>query len=284
MSPNPDQAAAALRIDAPAVAARLTEFITAQTRAAGFERLTLGLSGGLDSAVAYYLAVAALGPAAVYPLLLPYRQSSPDSLTDALACVEALGGGHTIADISPQVDAYFDAPTTPPAADRDADLLRRGNKMARERMAILFDHSAAQRALVMGTSNKAELLLGYGTLHGDLACAFNPLADLYKTQVRALAAHLQLPQALLDKPPSADLFPGQTDEAQLGWSYPELDAALHCLVDEQQPPEAVAAAGHDPALVEHVVRLMRAYRFKRRLPTYARADGQPLDFDRDWGW
>src|SRR3990172_9985449 len=169
-----------LRLNCDTVRRVLTGFIDNEVRKAGFERVVVGLSGGVDSSLAAFLAAEALGPQNVWGILMPYRTSNPESAAHATLVVEALDIHNLTVDITPMVDAYF-------ATFTDADNVRRGNKMARERMTILFDHSARLGGLVLGTSNKTELLLGYGTLYGDMASAVNPLGDLYKTQVRQLA-------------------------------------------------------------------------------------------------
>jgi NAD+ synthase len=178
------------------------------------------------------------------------------------------------------VDAYF-------AAFPDADPMRRGNKMARERMTILFDHSARLHALVLGTSNKTELMLGYGTLYGDMASAINPLGDLWKTQVRTLAAHVGVPDVVVQKQPSADLWVGQTDEEELGFTYERVDQVLHLLVDRRyEIPDAVAA-GFEEAFVRAVARRIQASQYKRRLPVIAKLSARTIDrefrYARDWG-
>src|SRR5258706_2333415 len=201
-----------LRLDAAVTSALLIDFIRRETRKAGFRRAVLGLSGGVDSALAALLAARALGPRNLHCVLLPYRSSSPGSLRDALRVAQLVGSRATRIGITPMIDAYFGRHGRVPR-------LRRGNKIARERMAVLYDLSARDRALVLGTSNKTELLLGYGTVHGDLASGLNPLGDLYKTQVRRLALHLGLPADLAGRTPTADLWKGQTDEAEIGYSY-----------------------------------------------------------------
>jgi NAD+ synthase len=182
-------------------------------------------------------------------------------------------------DITPMVDAYF--------RDRRADRLRRGNKMARERMAVLYDLSAVESALVLGTSNKTELLLGYGTIHGDLASALNPLGDLYKTQVRRLARHLGVPAAILRRSPTADLYPGQTDERELGLRYAEVDRLLYFLVDLRGTREEAIAAGFPPRYVDRVRETIRRSQYKRRLPLIAKLSDRTIGVDfrypRDWG-
>ena len=204
-----------------------------------------------------------------------------ESAAHAGLIVKALGISSLTVDITPMVDAYF-------ALFPDADMVRRGNKMARERMTILFDHSMGQKALVLGTSNKTELLLGYGTLYGDMASALNPLGDLYKTQVRQLARHLGVPPVIVDKQPSADLWEGQTDEAELGFTYEEVDKVLCLLVDQRyEVSELIAEGRFDEKFVRAVARKVQASQYKRRLPVIAKISSRTIDRDfryaRDWG-
>lgn len=258
----------------------LREFIRDEVSKVGVDRVVLGLSGGVDSSVSAALAARALGPDKVVGAMLPYRSSSSESLTDALAVAKACAIETQTVDITPQIDAYF--------ADRgDASNLRRGNKMARERMTILYDMSAERGALVLGTSNKTELLLGYGTLYGDMASAINPIGDLYKTQVWGLAAHLQLPESVIAKPPTADLWSGQTDEQELGFGYAEVDRLLYWMVDERCAPEELVVMGFAPDFVERIGAMVQGSQFKRRLPVIAKVSVRTIDSDfrypRDWG-
>jgi NAD+ synthase len=252
-----------LSIDPVGTIKTLTEFIADRTRQAGKRRLVVGLSGGLDSAVAASLAVRALGREGLFCLLMPYRDSNPDSLRDARKMAEVLAVQSETLDISGFVDAFADL-------SGQADRIRLGNVMARARMILLFDRSALHDALVLGTSNKSELLLGYGTLHGDLACALNPLGDLYKTQVRALAEELGVPHSIRRKPPSADLWPSQSDEEELGFEYEKLDRLLTLLVDAGAGPQEVIDLGFPEEMVNRVTDLIARFQFKRRLPTIAR--------------
>ena len=257
----------------------LTEFISTELTRTGLDRLVLGLSGGIDSAVAAHLAVRALGPEALICLLLPYRTSSPGSLRDARRVVDALGVRSETLDITPMIQGFEQLSGT-------RDRRRLGNAMARARMLLLFDRSAKYRALVLGTSNKTEYLLGYGTLHGDLASAINPLGDLYKTQVRALARHLKVSPAIRRKPPSADLWPDQCDEEELGFSYEEVDRLLALLVDARVSREAAEAEGYSKRLVDRVIGLIVTSQFKRRPPLIAKVSTRSIGWDfrypRDW--
>jgi len=277
---SPRSPDAELQIDAARIEQVLVGFLAQECERAGRSVLLVGLSGGLDSATAAALAARAVGPKRVIGVLLPYRTSSPASARDARGFGRKLGIRLEEIEISPMIDAYF-------AARRDASRNRRGNKMARERMSVLYDLSEQHAGLVVGTSNKTEMLLGYGTLHGDLACALNPLGDLYKTQVRALAAHLRVPRAILAKIPSADLWPGQTDEAELGITYDVADRILHRMVDRRAKEAEIVAAGFDRAVIRKVREMMRRSQFKRRPPLLAKVSQRTVGVDfrypRDWG-
>jgi NAD+ synthase len=260
--------------------AMIDRFLQQELAKTGLEGLVVGLSGGVDSALACALAVHALGPGKILAVKMPYRTSSPGSEADADRVVADLGVRAERVDITPMVDAYFQGYP-------DASPLRRGNYMARVRMICLFDLSARERALVLGTSNKTELLLGYGTWYGDMASSLNPIGDLYKTQVWALARHLGLPESVLAKAPSADLWPDQTDERELGMTYREADAILSLLVDERYTVEEVAAAGHPVERVRKVLAMVEGSQYKRRLPIIAKLSQRTIGIDfrypRDWG-
>jgi NAD+ synthase len=215
-----------LAIDTDSARRIIVGFIRAQLQQAGFERLVLGLSGGIDSALVAYLAAEAVGASNLLCVMMPYRTSSPESQGDAEVVAADIGCVPELVDISPMVDAYFDRPE-----HADASALRRGNLMARVRMMVLYDHSVTWRGLVIGTGNKTETLIGYTTLFGDSACAFAPIADLYKSQVRQLSVAVGVPDAVVRKAPSADLWPGQTDESEVGFSYATIDRILFRLVD-----------------------------------------------------
>jgi len=252
-----------LSIDTDVARRVIAEFIRGQLRQAGFERLVLGLSGGIDSALVAYLVVEAIGADRLLSVLMPYRTSAPASQGDAEAVVDALGCASTLVDISPMVDGYF--------ADRsDANALRQGNFMVRQRMAVLYDHSVTFGGLVVGTGNKTESLIGYTTLFGDSACAFNPIGDLYKSQVRQLAIAMGVPDPIVRKAPSADLWPGQTDEIEGGFDYPALDRLLFWRVDKRRSTEELVAMGFDAATIERVDRLIAGSEFKRQVPPIAK--------------
>ena len=252
-----------LAIDTDVARRVIGEFIRGQLRQAGFERAVLGLSGGIDSALVAYLVAEAIGADRLLCVLLPYRTSSDASRTDAEEVVRRLGAASELVEISPMVDAYF-------AGQPEATPLRRGNFMARQRMAVLYDRSVTWGGLVVGTGNKTESLIGYTTLFGDNACAFNPIGDLYKSQVRQLAAAIGVPEAIIRKAPSADLWPGQTDEAEAGFSYPILDRLLFWRIDKRRSDEEMTALGFDPELVARVDRMIATSEFKRQVPPIAK--------------
>jgi NAD+ synthase len=263
-----------LAIDTGAARRIIGEFIRAQLEQAGFERVLLGLSGGIDSALVAYLAAEAIGPQNVLPVLMPYRTSSPDSVADAEAVVRNLGCGSDLIDISPTVDAFYDTETR-----ADASPLRRGNFMARTRMMVLYDRSVTWRGLVIGTGNKTEMLIGYTTIFGDSASAFNPIGDLYKSQIRQLSADIGVPDAIIRKAPSADLWPGQTDEEDVGFTYAEVDRILFRLVDRRLTPDEVVGDGFDQALVGRVDRMVAGAEFKRQVPPIAKIGPRTAGID-----
>jgi NAD+ synthase len=269
-----------LQIDTPLVRKILVEFLRQEIGKIGMCRAVVNLSGGVDSALACYLAAEALGASNVLAIRLPYRTSSPDSLAHAQLVIDALGVPSVTVDITPMVEPLFEC-------FPDMTSLRKGNVMARARMIVLYDQSAAWNGLPVGTSNKTELLLGYGTLFGDMASAVNPLGDLYKTQVRQLSAAVGVPQPIIDKPPSADLWIGQTDENEMGVTYEEVDRLLYLLVDERYSLEEAVEAGYSREYVERVWRMVRVNSFKRRLPLIAKVSTRTVGVDfrylRDWG-
>lgn len=270
---------AELRIDTDAARRLIGGFIRGQLRQAGFERALLGLSGGIDSALVAYLVAEAIGPERLLCVLMPYRTSSPASRADAEKVVARLGCASRLVDISPIVDGYFGEPGDAGAGPvpgaggpeaLDASPLRRGNFMARARMTVLYDSSVTWGGLVVGTGNKTESLIGYTTLFGDSACAFNPVGDLYKSQVRQLSLAMGVPDAILRKAPSADLWPGQTDEVEAGFTYHELDRLLYWMIDRRRGDDELVALGFDPATIERVARLVAASEFKRQVPPIAK--------------
>jgi NAD+ synthase len=251
-------------------------FIRSQLEQAGFERLVVGLSGGVDSATVAFLSARAIGADNLLAVRMPYATSSESSETDALRVVTALGCRTERVDITPMVDPMLALIVGP---DEAAINVRRGNVMARQRMIVLYDRSAAFDALVIGTGNKTEALLGYGTLHGDMAAGLAPIGDLYKTQLRAVARELGVPEEVIAKPPSADLWPGQTDEGELGRTYDLLDRALFALVDRRWSVDRCVAAGLERSLVEWVAARVARMEFKRQLPPVAKLSLRTPGFD-----
>lgn len=258
----------------------LVGFIKSEVTRAGFSRAIINLSGGLDSALSCALAVEALGADNVMALRLPYRTSSPDSLEHAQLMIDQFRVKSETIDISDMVD---------PLIQRDPNItnVRKGNIMARARMIVLYDQSEVFKALPIGTSNKTEILLGYSTQWGDAASAINPIGDLYKTQARQLSRALNIPAPIIDKAPSADLWEGQTDEGELGFTYEEVDKLLYLLVDQRYSPQECMDAGFDQKFVDVVVRRIRRNQFKRMQPPIAKISNRTIGYDflylRDWG-
>ncbi len=254
-------------------------FIRQEIMRTGFTRGIVALSGGIDSSLVAYLAVQALGAANVSGILMPYRTSQPESQADAELVAGRLGIETRLIDITPMVDPYLERVGDHPR--------RRGNVMARMRMIVLYDQSEEFHALVVGTSNKTEYLLGYTTLFGDNAAALHPIADLYKFQVRQLARTVGVPDKIIAKAPSADLWQGQTDEGELGFTYDEADAILYHLVDERRREDDVIAMGFDPRVVRRITTLVARNQFKRVLPPVAKLSARTIGIDflynRDWG-
>jgi len=257
----------------------LVSFLREEVASAGMERAVVGLSGGIDSALSLALCARAFGPEHTLAVLMPYRTSNPDSEAHGVLCAEHYGVERRLVDISAMVDGYC-------GANGVEDGTRRGNVMARCRMTVLYDLSVEWRGLVIGTSNKTEMLLGYSTQWGDAAHAINPLGDLYKHQVFQLSEHLGVPREVLDKPPSADLVEGQTDEDDLGFTYAEADRVLARLVDRRYTRADLVADGFDPALVDTIVRRVVRNQYKRRPPVIAKLGYRTINQDfrylRDW--
>jgi NAD+ synthase len=258
----------------------LTQFIREEITKAGLKKAVLGLSGGIDSAIVCALAAQALGPQNIYAICMPYATSNPESEAHALACAKRYGVNYEVIKITAMIDTYFRAYAM------DASRLRRGNKMARERMTILYDHSVKYSALVLGTSNKTELLLGYGTQHGDMASALNPIGDIYKSDIFDLARTLDIPAPIINKAPSADLWVGQSDEEELGFTYAHVDSLLKKMIDERVTPKALEKE-FGAEFVQAIIKKIKASQFKRRPPLIAKLSARTIDRDfrypRDWG-
>jgi NAD+ synthase len=269
-----------LNVDLSVLEEVLVNFLREEAGKVGFKKVVLGLSGGIDSALVAFLAVKAFGPENVLGIMMPYKSSSKESVEHAQLVIEKTGMRSKLVEITPMVDAYF-------AMNPDMNSLRKGNKMARERMSILFDHSAAENALVLGTSNKTELLLGYGTQFGDSASAINAIGDLYKTHVWDLARHMGVPNELIDKKPSADLWEGQTDEQELGYSYKMADEILFRFVEERKSADEIVQEGYSQEIVEKIIRRTKMMQYKRVMPVIAkvfpRGIGAGFRYPRDWG-
>lgn len=270
----------ALAINPSVVEQVVTSFVRNELTRHGFTRAVVGISGGVDSAVACALSARALGPENVLAIRMPHRDSSQDSLDHAQLLIDQLGVESATISITEMVDGYLEQVG-------DINRNRRGNVMARARMIVLYDQSAATDALVIGTGNKTEILLGYTTLYGDSASAINPNGDLYKTQLRQLAAHLDIPKAITEKPPSADLWPGQTDEGELGFTYERVDQLLFLLIDERYSSEECQEAGFQRDFIAEVIKRIRQTQYKRVMPPIAkiskRTVGHDFLYPRDWG-
>lgn len=261
-----------LDINAELATRILTGFIRDSITKAGMTRAVIGLSGGVDSAVSAYLSANALGAENVLALRMPYKTSSASSLSDAEAVIEDLGLPHLTLPITDMAD---------PLIRRFPQMskLRQGNIMARMRMIALYDQSMAWNGLVMGTSNKTEFLLGYSTIYGDSGVALHPIADLYKAQVRQLAGWLDVPPSIIDKAPSADLWIGQTDEDELGFSYDEADQVLFLLVDERYTVDEVAEEGFDRDFAVKIWERVKANHYKRTMPNIAKVSQRSIGHD-----
>ncbi len=251
-----------LKIDVASVTAQMERFVHQEIQEAGLEKAVVALSGGIDSAVICAVSALAIGPDNVLAVMLPYKSSSESSRSDARLMIERLGVRSAEVEITSMVDSFA-------SMQPGVGALRMGNVMARCRMIVAYDFSAEIGALVVGTSNRTESLLGYGTLFGDAACAINPIGRLYKTQIRQIAGELDIPDSILTKPPSADLWVGQSDEEDLGISYEDVDKILYLLQDEERPPEELKEMGLDAGVVDGVVARVAQNAFKGRLARVA---------------
>jgi len=259
-----------LTIDPKEVSGKLENFVRQKLNEAGYKRAIFGLSGGIDSSTTAYIASRALGAENVWGVSMPYRTSSQQSASDAQLVANELGINFMTVEITDMIDAYF-------KRYPDADTLRRGNKMARERMTILYDQSVALKALVLGSGNKTEVLLGYCTLFGDTGCALNVLGDLYKTQVRQLARFLGVPEQIIQKVPTADLWPGQSDEAELGFTYEQADKLLYFMMEKSYTFAELKEAGFADDFIELVTNKIRKSQYKRCLPPVLRINQGFID-------
>lgn len=258
----------------------LAGFIRSEVTRIGMSRVVVGLSGGLDSALSCALAAEALGAENVLAVRMPYKASSRDSLEHAQQLIDQLGVQSKTIEITDMVEPLF-------KLDPGISKIRKGNIMARERMIVLFDQSEVFKGLVIGTSNKTEILLGYSTIYGDSASAINPIGDLYKTQVRQLSRAMNIPAPIIDKAPSADLWDGQTDEKELGFSYDEVDKLLYLMINQRYSPQEAIEAGFDEGFVNTVTTRIRRNQFKRMQPPIAKISNRTIGYDflylRDWG-
>ena len=268
-----------LRIDEVLVRKMLVLFIRQETNKARLRRAVVGVSGGVDSAVTAALAAEALGPENVLGLFTPYRISSADSRAHAQEVSRKFGFTLEEVPITEQVDAYLKT------RKEKVDKVRIGNKMARERKSSEYDRSWPD-GIVLGTSNKTELLLGYGTQFGDMACGINPVGDLYKTQLRELALFIGIPEAIVRKAPTAELWEGQTDEGELGFTYADADLVLYHMVDRRLRPSELIEHDFDADLVNRIREMVRRNHYKRVMPLIAklslRTVGHDFLYPRDW--
>jgi NAD+ synthase len=265
-----------LIMDTGKIRKHLESFIKIEISKAGFSHAVVGVSGGIDSALACYLVAGALGSDNVLAVRMPYKTSSQESLDHAQMVIEATGVQSETIPITEIAD---------PLINRFPDItaVRKGNIMARCRMIVLYDRSAAFNGLVVGTGNKTEELLGYTTLFGDSACALNPLGDMYKTQVRQLSRTIGIPEVIISKPPTADLWKGQTDEGELGFTYEEVDKLLFALVNQRKSISECISSGFAETFVKKVVSIIKRNRFKRMVTPIAYLDGN-YDFVNDGSW
>ncbi len=259
----------------------LTTFVKEETEKIGLRNVVLGLSGGIDSALSAAIAVEALGKDRVFGVGLPYKLSSKESMADAELVADALGINLEIADITPFAEPFIES-------EKDMSKLRIGNVLARMRMVTIFDRSAKHDGIVLGTSNKTELLLGYGTWYGDLASAINPIGDLYKTQVWELSEYLGIPDKVIKKQPTADLWPDQTDEGELGFTYKDVDRLLYEMIDNRRRKAELIKMGFDEEFVQKISERIMRYQFKRKIPVIAKVSqrtiGRDFRYSRDWGY
>lgn len=269
-----------MKLDNKVVEQILTGFIANETHKIGLKKAVIGLSGGIDSALSAFLAAKALGSENVTCVMMPHQISSKESVTHAELVIKKLNVNSKLVDITPMVEGYLKT------AGKDVSKVRKGNVMARARMIVLYDISAVENAFVVGTSNKTEILLGYTTIYGDSASAINPLGDLYKTQLRDLAAYMGMPEEIMDKKPSADLWAGQTDEDELGFTYEHVDKYLFAKVDERRTDEELEKMGFQKSFMDTVYNRVKRNQFRRMPPLIAKLQNRTINIDfrynRDW--
>ncbi|MGB9769563.1 MULTISPECIES: NAD+ synthase [Caldisericum] len=250
----------------------IIKFIEEEVISNNFKHALLGISGGIDSALVAYLAVEALGSENVFGVLLPYKLSSKNSLDDGLKVVKELGIKHEIIEISDIADCYFEK-------EKVQDKFRIGNFLARLRMSIIFDKAREFDAIVLGTSNKSEIMLGYTTWYGDMAAGIYPIGDLYKTQVFGLSKYIGIPENILNKKPSADLWPGQTDEEEIGTTYDLIDQILYLYLEERKTKKEIIEMGFKKNDVENILNRMFSTQFKRTLPPVCKISQRTFGHD-----
>ena len=255
------------KLDFKDIEQKLTSFLVTEIEKTGLKKAVLGLSGGLDSALVAALAARALGKENVTGILMPYKTSSSKSVEDAIKVVENTGINSLRIEISAVVDTFAENNMTNPDFSRKGRL---GNIMARTRMMTLFDFSAANGAIVLGTGNKSEIELGYFTMFGDGASALNPIGSLYKTDIFEFARYLGLPASVIEKAPSADLFEGQTDEGEIGYSYQTMDPVIHAISDLGMTENEIIREGFDEKLVKFVGKRINSMKYKRKVPIIAK--------------
>jgi NAD+ synthase len=254
-----------MKMDHHSIKTQMVKFLQDQATSIGVQNVVIGISGGLDSAIVSILCKEAFGDK-VHGVLLPSQYSSDSSIEDAKELCEKFSIKYETISIAPMVEGYFKN------NESNASALRKGNFSARMRMAVLYDISAKYNAIVVGTSNKSEILLGYGTLYGDTACAINPIGQMYKSDEFEFGRFLGVPETILEKKPSADLWEGQSDEEELGYSYKMMDDVLKQLVDQQVPKQHLIDQGVDKKLIEMLEHRMKANAFKGKLPIIANID------------
>jgi NAD+ synthase len=251
-----------LNLNCESVNKKLVYFLKEEFKKTNIKNGIIGLSGGIDSALSAYLATEALGADNVYCIMMPYKTSNPNSQKHAELVIDQLKCNCELIEITPMVEPLF-------AHDKNISALRKGNIMARQRMIILYDYSAKRNGLVIGTSNKTETLIGYSTIFGDSACALNPIGNLYKTQVWQLSRFLGIPNELIDKAPSADLWDGQTDENEFGFSYKEVDNLLYLMIEEKKSLSELIESGFKSEFIHKVETIIHKSEYKRRMPLTA---------------